>query len=72
MNKLNLSSKGLREKKYSENIIFLIIFFLFVPFFGLKASLNFSNKSITNDVNRNQKYSENGNPTTVKTGTIIQ
>jgi len=24
------------------------------------------------DVNRNQKYSENGNPTTVKTGTIIQ
>jgi len=23
-------------------------------------------------VNRNQKYSENGNPTTVKTGTIIQ
>ncbi|MGJ7026939.1 SusC/RagA family TonB-linked outer membrane protein [Petrimonas sulfuriphila] len=58
MNKLNLSSKGLREKKYSENIIFLIIFFLFVPFFGLKASLNFSNKSITNDLDPDENLKE--------------
>ena len=58
MNKLNLSSKGLREKKYSENIIFLIIFFLFVPFFGLKASLNFSNKSIASDLSSNEKLKE--------------
>ncbi|MEA4963817.1 SusC/RagA family TonB-linked outer membrane protein, partial [Lutispora sp.] len=46
------------EKKYSENIIFLIIFFLFVPFFGLKASLNFSNKSITNDLDPDENLKE--------------
>jgi len=50
MNKLNLSCDELAEKKYVAILIFLIISFLFTPFSGVKAGVNFSYKSIANDL----------------------